>query len=81
MNMEQSSPETVGDGESGAAAALFGFMGWLTTRDEQVLFGATVNANMAADLVARYIAANNLREPTSVEIQILNHPVEGNEDD
>ncbi len=46
-----------------ASEALFGFMGWLTTREEDVTFGSSHNAAIAADLVAEFCMVNDLSEP------------------
>ena len=45
------------------AEALFVFMGWLTTREEHVSFGCTLDAGVAADLVAEFLRHNGLPEP------------------
>lgn len=43
-----------------AAEALFGFMGWLTCRDEAVTFSGRHEASRAAELVSEYIDAQGL---------------------
>ena len=42
---------------------LFGFVGWLTTREERVVFSAYDDASPAAELVAAYCKAQGLEEP------------------
>jgi hypothetical protein len=46
-----------------ASEALFGFMGWLTARDEQVVFSASNHAAPAAELVVEFCKVNGLSEP------------------
>lgn len=43
-----------------ATEALYGFMGWLTTRDKDVTFSAHHSAAEAADLVEQFVKANDL---------------------
>ncbi|QJT70971.1 hypothetical protein GR7B_00173 [Vibrio phage vB_VcorM_GR7B] len=45
-----------------AGEALFGFAGWLTSRDEVSKFGSSIWATPAADMVAEFIKANNLSD-------------------
>ena len=56
------------------AEALFVFMGWLTTREEHVSFGCTLDASEAADLVGLFIKHNNLSDP-DMKNTLLSHPV------
>jgi hypothetical protein len=46
-----------------ASEALYGFMGWLTTREESVTFSHIHDASIAAELVNEFVKANNLAEP------------------
>ena len=55
--------------------ALYGFMGWLTTRDKKVTFSSHNNAAPAADLVAEFCATNDLAEPRDSWERNLTHPV------
>ena len=57
-----------------ASEALYGFMGWLTSRDEAVTFSGTHDAGIAADLVDRFVKANNLTEPRDGWQENLTHP-------
>lgn len=57
-----------------ASEALYGFMGWLTTRDESVTLGATHDASVAADLVAEFVKANDLNRPRDGWQRNLIHP-------
>jgi len=57
-----------------ASEALFGFMGWLTSRKESVTFSSSHNAAIAADLVAEFCKANNLEEPRNDWHLSLVHP-------
>jgi len=57
-----------------ASEALFGFMGWLTTRSEKVTFSASNNAAPAAELVDEFCKANSLPEPRDDWTTRLTHP-------
>jgi len=46
--------------ELNASEALYGFMGWLTSRDKKVVLSAKHNAAEAAELVARFCDENQL---------------------
>lgn len=46
-----------------ASEALFGFAAWLTMQDPPVTFGATANAAPMADLVQKWMVANDLDPP------------------
>ena len=46
-----------------ASEALFGFVGWLTTRGLPVTFSSQHDACAGADLVARFCDANGLPMP------------------
>ena len=49
--------------ELSASEALFGFIGWLTTRDKSVTLSAHHNAGIAVNLVSHFCKVNNLIEP------------------
>jgi len=49
--------------ELSASEALFGFVGWLTARDKQVVFSGRDHAAPAVELVAEFCKANGLAEP------------------
>jgi hypothetical protein len=49
--------------EISASEALYGFCGWLTTRDEPVTMSAKHNAAIVAELVDEYIQKQKLKEP------------------
>ena len=57
-----------------ASEALYGFMAWLTTRKEEVIFSAYHNAAPAADLVKQFCETNELAEPKDHWEQNLIHP-------
>jgi len=57
-----------------ASEALYGFMGWLTTRDEVTLLHSQSNASKAAELVTEFCEANGLKEPRGGWSQDLVHP-------
>lgn len=46
-----------------AAEALYGFVGWLTTRKEQTVMSATDDAAPIAELVKEFIEANGIEDP------------------
>jgi hypothetical protein len=46
-----------------ASEALYGFMGWLTTREEVSIFSANDNAGEAARLIDMFCKTNNLESP------------------
>jgi len=64
MTQEKSTP----------SEALYGFAGWLTTRDEEVTASAHHDASIWAELVATFIEANNLENPREGWENNLIHP-------
>lgn len=59
-----------------ASEALFGFAGWLTSRQEVVTFSRTHDAAKAADLVAEFMKENKLPYPRDHWVRNLVHPKE-----
>ena len=59
------------------AEALYGFAGWLTSRDEATVMSATHDAVPIVELVACFCKANNLQEPREGWENNLTHPLEG----
>lgn len=57
-----------------ASEALFGFAGWLTSRDEAITMGATHHAGPAADAVKEFCDANELESPRPGWTAWLTHP-------
>lgn len=57
-----------------ASEALYGFAGWLTSRDEKATFSSKDNAAIAAELVDAFCKANNLELPRERFNEWLNHP-------
>ena len=49
--------------EMTASEALYGFAGWLTSRDQQGVFSSRDNAALAADLVCEFCSVNKLSVP------------------
>ena len=45
------------------AEAIVMFVAWLTMRDEVAVFGASIDASPAANLIGRYCSFNGLPEP------------------
>lgn len=62
------------DKELSASEALYGFMGWLTTRDEVVTFSCRHNASKSVDLVREFSDSNSLKEPRDGWEKNLVHP-------
>lgn len=60
-----------------AAEALYGFMGWLTTRYEVVTLSAMHEAGIAAELVSEFCKVNGLAEPRDHWEENLIHPPSG----
>ena len=60
-----------------ASEALYGFVGWLTTRMETTKMGAEHDAAGIADLVKTFCDANDLSDPGEGWEQRLVHPEEG----
>lgn len=57
-----------------ASEALFGFAGWLTTREEVTQMGARHDCAGIADLVKEFCDANGLTEPADDWHHKLVHP-------
>ena len=67
---------------SDVAAALYVFMGWLTTRDETLTLGATHDAAPAAEVVGAFCEWNDISDPDMASID-YKHPapiLEGSEE-
>lgn len=64
------------DGPLLASEALYGFAGWLTSRDEMTVMSATDDAAPIAQLVDRFCKANKLAEPRNGWSRRLVHPTE-----
>ena len=64
------------ENELSASEALFGFAGWLTTRDKTVSMGALHECGAVADLVIQFCEVNNLTEPREGWEKRLTHPTE-----
>ena len=54
--------------------AVFGFAGWLTSRDEAVTAGAKHDAAIWAELVDEFCKTNKLTEPRDMWDELLTHP-------
>jgi len=63
MNEEMREREKEIANEMTASEALYGFAGWLTSRDQQVVFSSRDNAALAADLVCEFCSVNKLSVP------------------
>lgn len=58
--------------ELSGSEALFGFMGWLTTRDETTIFSPTTVVDVTP--ISQFIEANGLTEPREAWHELLTHP-------
>lgn len=54
--------------------ALFGFGGWLTTREEEITMSGHHNASPVADAIAEFCKVNDLDEPRDNWTDYLTHP-------
>ena len=59
-----------------ASEALYGFCGWLTTRDEKTVMSASDDASPIPELIEKFCRTNGLKEPKSDWIKNLTHPKE-----
>lgn len=50
-------------GKLTGSEAIFGFMGWLTSRNKILKIGATEDAAPVVPLIGKFMKANNLPEP------------------
>ena len=57
-----------------ASEAVFGFAGWLTTREEKTTLSCRHDAAPIANLVAEFCKNNNLNEPRDGWENNLSHP-------
>lgn len=57
-----------------ASEAIYGFAGWLTTREKVTQMGANYDCNIIADLVNAFCDTNNLVEPRDNWTDNLTHP-------
>lgn len=57
-----------------APEALFGFCGWLTTREQPTTMSSTHNAAPIADLISSFVQENNLSEPREEWHNYVRHP-------
>ena len=62
------------ENEISASEALFGFCGWLTTREEKTVMSANDDAANIAEKVNVFCKANNLSEPREGWDKKLVHP-------
>lgn len=61
-------------GEMNAAEAVYGFAGWLTSRDEKTVMSASDDAACIADLVSQFCTENKLTHPRKGWEDKLIHP-------
>ncbi len=59
-----------------ASEALYGFCGWLTTRDEKTIMSASDDAAPIPVLIEKFCKFNELKEPRSNWHNMLTHPKE-----
>jgi hypothetical protein len=60
--------------EMSASEALYGFVGWLTTRDEELSVGSRHDAAPWAEAVSTFCKTNELKEPRNGWEKLLKHP-------
>lgn len=57
-----------------ASEAVYGFGGWLTSRDEPVTMGSCHECSIVAELIDKFCKENNLEDPRDHWEKNLNHP-------
>ena len=57
-----------------ASEAIYGFVGWLTTRKEKTVMGSDSDCAVVADLVKQFCEVNKLSEPSEKWSDNLIHP-------
>jgi hypothetical protein len=57
-----------------ASEALFGFCGWLTSREKKTIMSSTDDAGNIAELISEFCKVNNLDEPRDNWTDLLTHP-------
>lgn len=60
--------------ELSGSEALFGFMGWLTSRPDVVTLSSNHDAGIAADLIKEFAEANDLSDPRELWDKLLVQP-------
>ena len=60
--------------EMTGSEAVFGFCAWLTTRQENTIFGSSKNCTPIADRIKEFCETNNLVEPRYNWTDLLTHP-------
>lgn len=59
-----------------ASEAIYGFCGWLTTREEMTVMSASNDAAPIADLIKKFCEVNELSIPRTAWASRLKHPKE-----
>jgi hypothetical protein len=59
-----------------ASEALYGFCGWLTTRDEKTIMSASDDAAPIPVLIRQFCETNGLKDPRKYWHKMLTHPKE-----
>lgn len=57
-----------------ASEAVYGFCGWLTTREKQTVMSSTDDAAPIADLISQFCSENGLDDPRDHWENHLIHP-------
>lgn len=60
--------------EMNAAEAVYGFAGWLTSRNEKTIMSSSNDAAPIADLIAQFCKENKLTKPRDHWKSNLTHP-------
>lgn len=62
--------------ELSGSEALFGFCGWLTTRDQKTVMSAKDNAGDIVQKIGKFMKANKMENPKDGWEKALKHPKE-----
>lgn len=62
--------------ELNSSESIFGFVSWLTCRDEKTVFSSSDNSGIAVKLIEKFCKANNLPEVSENWTDNLTHPTE-----
>ena len=60
--------------ETNASESLYGFCGWLTTRQQKTVMSSKDNAAPIAELVKEFCETNNLPDPREGWEKKITHP-------
>ena len=55
--------------------ALYGFVAWLTTREEEITLGSTKDCGAIPNLIDEFCQINQLSDPREAWSELLTHPL------